>query len=229
MAGHLKLLVRAASRSMIICRMDASEFLAWVAKHEQWVYALLFVYCLAKTGPLPMIAGFVSAFGALRIELLVLTTLFGSIAGGQIRFALGRFGLPFLCQLIPSLSPWVALCSAGVERYHNRVIIGYRFVKGAFSLVGLGAGASFLSWTRFSFVDSLGAGIWVGTMVGAGRGFAWAGASVDPTWAAYLGLGLLVASMITLAIFSKRLKARLYPLAQVINRRRLSRKRQRRQ
>jgi membrane-associated protein len=196
--------------------MDLSELLALIEKYDVWVYGVLLAYCLGKTGPLPMLAGFAAAQGALRVDLLIIVTLLGSIAGGQARFAVGRFASPWVCRTFPNLAPWIALASAGVERYSMRVLLAYRFVKGSFSLVGLGAGASLLVWARHVLLDSLGAVIWIGAMVGIGWAFGQLGAALDPRWAAYVGLALLVLSIIFLAVLGKKIKVRLLPLAEKI-------------
>lgn len=196
--------------------MNLPELLALIEKYDAWVYGVLLAYCLGKTGPLPMLAGFAAAQGALRVDFLIIVTLLGSIAGGQARFAVGRFASPWVFRTFPNLAPWIALASAGVERYSMRVLLAYRFVKGSFSLVGLGAGASLLVWTRHVLLDSLGAALWIGTMIGIGWTFGQLGAALDPRWAAYVGLTLLAFSIIFLAVLSKKIKARLLPLAERI-------------
>lgn len=196
--------------------MDLPELLNLIARYDDWVYILLFSYCFGKTGPLPMLAGFAAAQGALRLDILIMVTLLGSIGGGQLRFALGRYASPWVCRTFTSAAPWIALAGAGVERYSLRVLLLYRFVKGAFAAVGLGAGASLLPWPRHVLLDSSGAVLWIGAMVSIGWGFGQMGAALDPRWAAYIGLTLLVLSAITLAVVGKRLKARLLPLAEKI-------------
>jgi membrane-associated protein len=196
--------------------MTLPELLSTIQHYNQWVYGFLFAYCLGKTGPLPMLAGFAAAQGALRLDALLLVTLLGSIAGGQIRFTVGRFASPWAYRNLPRIAPWVALASAGVERYSLRMLLSYRFVKGSFSLVGLGAGASLLAWPKFASMDSLGAMLWISTMVGIGWTFGQLGAALDPRWAAYIGLTLLVLSFLVLGLLGKTIKARLLPLAQQI-------------
>ena len=122
--------------------MTLPELLSLIQRHDQWVYAFLLAYCMGQTGPLPLLAGFAAAQGALRLDSLLLVTLLGSMAGGQIRFAVGWLASPWVYRSMPRIAPWVALASAGVERYSLRVLLAYRFVKGTFALVGLGAGAS---------------------------------------------------------------------------------------
>lgn len=196
--------------------MDLPELLDWIARYDTWIYGLLLAYCLGKTGPLPMLAGYAASQGALRIEALLVVTVLGSFAGGQLRFAVGRFASPWVYKTFAKVAPWITLASAGVERYSLRVLLTYRFIKGAFSLVGLGAGASLLSWRRYLLIDGSGAILWIGVIVSVGWCFGKLGAVLDPRWAAYVGLVLLVLSIITMTVFGKRLKQRLLPLAQRI-------------
>ena len=196
--------------------MDLPELLKLIARYDSWIYALLFSYCLAKTGPLPLLAGFVAVQGTLSIELVLLSTTLGSVAGGQLRFAVGQFASPWAYRSLPRIAPWLALASAGVERYSARTLLGYRFVKGLFSIVGLGAGASLLPWRKFALLDTLGAALWISAMVGIGWCFGQLGAALDPRWAAYFGLSLLVIFIIILVLLSKKVKAHLLPLAQKI-------------
>ncbi len=200
--------------------MDLAELLDLITRYELWIYGVLLAYCLGKTGPLPMLAGYAASMGALQFEALLLVTLLGSVLGGQLRFALGRYASPWVCSTFTTTAPWIALASAGVERYSLRVHLSYRFVKGTFSLVGLGAGASLLSWRQFSLVDGAGALLWVGSFVCIGWSFGNLGATLDPKWAAYVGLALLLVSIVSLATFGKALKKRLRPIAENILRER---------
>lgn len=203
--------------------MDLPELLDLIARYDLWIYGLLLTYCLGKTGPLPMLAGYAASQGALQLEALLTVTLLGSLAGGQLRFAVGRFASPWVCRTFTGAAPWIALASAGVERYSLRVLLSYRFVKGAFSLVGLGSGASLLPWRRFMLMDATGALLWIASLIGIGWSFGLLGAALNPRWAAYVGLALLLLSVLSLAIFGKSLKKRLLPLAENILRERTQR------
>ena len=136
--------------------MTADELLSWIAEYDLWVYGLLMAYAMAKTGPLPMVAGFVSASGALQAPVAIGVVLAGTVMGSQARFAIGRHGAPWLFERFPKLAPWLALGAAGVDRYQGLLLPLYRFSKGTYSLIGLGAGASQLRWRRFAWLDSRG-------------------------------------------------------------------------
>jgi membrane-associated protein len=75
------------------------------------------------------------------------------------------------------------------------------------------AAASLLVWARHVLLDSLGALLWIAAMIGIGWPFGQLGAALDPRWAAYVGLSLLVISIIVLSVAGKKIKARLLPLA----------------
>jgi membrane-associated protein len=193
--------------------MTADELLAWIARYDLWVYGLLMVYAMAKTGPLPMVAGFVSASGALQAPVAIMVVLVGTVVGSQVRFAIGRRAAPWLFERFTRLAPWLALGAAGVDRYQGLLLPVYRFSKGTYSLIGLGAGASQLSWGRFAWLDSLGAVAWAVVSVMLGAAIGELGHAFDPRWAAYAGLGLLAAGMLMVAVFGARLKRALLPMA----------------
>jgi membrane-associated protein len=193
--------------------MTADELLAWIARYDLWVYGLLMVYAMAKTGPLPMVAGFVSASGALQAPVAIVVVLVGTVVGSQVRFAIGRRAAPWLFERFARLAPWLALGAAGVDRYQGLLLPVYRFSKGTYSLIGLGAGASQLSWGRFAWLDSLGAVAWALVSVMLGAAIGELGHAFDPRWAAYAGLGLLAAGMLMVAVFGARLKRALLPMA----------------
>ena len=121
--------------------MTADELLRWIAEYDLWVYGLLWAYCVAKTGPLPMVAGFLGFGGSLDTTLVLGVVVVGTLIGSHLRFAVGRSGAPWLFERFSSFAPWLALGAAAVERYQWWLLPAYRFAKGTFSLVGLGAGA----------------------------------------------------------------------------------------
>ena len=193
--------------------MTVQELLDLIARHDHWVYALLLTYAMGKTGPLPMVAGFISHSGALDVFAVLGAVLAGSLIGSQLRFAVGRHFAPWLYERFPRFAPWLALGAAGVERYDRLLLPAYRFSKGTFTLIGVGAGASRLGWSRFTVFDTLGAIGWTVCWVLIGAGIAAAGAQVDPRWAAYAGLSILAVGMVVATVFGRQLKLALLPLA----------------
>lgn len=194
--------------------MTVDALLALVAEYDLWVYALLFAYCVGKTGPMPMVAGFLSFDGTLDTVLVMGVVLAGTLIGSHLRFALGRGAAPWLFDRFPRFAPWLALGAAAVERYQWWLLPSYRFAKGTFSTVGIGAGASALPWRRFVLPDACGALAWAVAWVGAGALIGSMGESVDPRWAAYFGLGLLALGIAATAVFGRHLKRVLLPHAE---------------
>lgn len=193
--------------------MTVEELTTWIARHDAWVYGLLMLYALAKTGPLPMVAGFVAATDALNVGLSLAVVATGTIIGAQARFWLGRRSAPWIYRSWPRVAPWVALGAAAVERYGLALLPLYRFSKGTFNLVGLGAGVSRMAWARFVGLDIAGAGLWSAVTVGVGYAIGVVGGALDPRWGAYVGLGLLAAGVLFIALFGRRLRQQLAPMA----------------
>lgn len=193
--------------------MTPQELFEWIALYDRWVYGLLLAYAIGKTGPLPMVAGYISQSGALDLPSVLGTVLAGTLLGSQLRFIVGRRFAPSLYTRLPRFAPWLALGAAAVERYGPLLLPLYRFSKGTYTLVGVGAGASRLAWTRFLALDLLGAVCWTASWVLIGVAIATAGAQLDPRWAAYAGLGLLACGMLVVAVLGRRLKSVLLPHA----------------
>ena len=193
--------------------MTPQELIDWIARYDTWVYGLLLAYAMGKTGPLPMIAGYISFSGALDVLAVLACVAAGTLIGSQLRFWIGRHFSPLLYEKLPGLAPWLALGSAGVERYERLILPLYRFSKGTYTLIGIGAGASRLSWLRFSVFDSVGAAAWTISWVMIGVGIAAAGAQLDPQWAAYAGLGVLGAGLLLTVVLGRHLKRVLQPHA----------------
>ena len=193
--------------------MTPQELLDLIAKYDTLVYVLLLTYAMGKTGPLPMIAGYISFSGALDLLAVLATVSAGTLIGSQLRFWVGRNFAPLLYEKLPGIAPWLALGSAGVERYERLLLPLYRFSKGTYTLIGVGAGASQLGWARFSVFDTLGAVAWTASWVMIGVGIAAAGAELDPQWAAYAGLAVLGAGVLLTVVLGRRLKQILQPQA----------------
>ena len=193
--------------------MTVQELLDLIALYDRWVYGFLLAYAMGKTGPIPMLAGYISFSGALDPAAVLATVLTGTMIGSQLRFAVGRRYAPWLYEKFPRFAPWLALGAAGVERYERLLLPLYRFSKGTYTLIGVGAGASRLGWVRFTIFDTLGAVGWTFSWVLIGVAIAAAGAHLDPQWAAYAGLGILAAGMLVAAAFGRHLKRTLLPQA----------------
>ncbi len=193
--------------------MTAQELFDLIARYDTWVYGLLFSYAAAKTGPLPMVAGYISFSGSIDLWVVLGTVFTGTMVGSQLRFVLGRRFAPWIYDTFPRIAPWLALGASGVERYGRLLLPLYRFSKGTYTLVGMGSGASPLQWHRFALLDTLGALLWTAVWVFVGFAIAAAGAQVDPRWAAYFGLSLLASGILLSAVFGRHLKSVLLPHA----------------
>jgi membrane protein DedA with SNARE-associated domain len=192
--------------------MTAEDLQVFIQSHQQWAYGLLLAYALAKTGPLPMVAGFVSASGALDTLAVLVACGIGTLSGANLRFAAGRFFNTRLFRWVPKAAPWIALGAVGVDRLGIWLLPAYRFSKGTFTLIGLGAGIT-MRYRKFVVLDAVGGILWTGTMVGIGWSIGQLGLQLEPRWAAYVGLGLLASGLLVLLFVGRRLKAALMPHA----------------
>lgn len=192
--------------------MTVVELQQFIQDHQFWAYGLMVAYALAKTGPLPMVAGFVSASGSLEVLAVLTACGIGTLAGANLRFALGHLFNTRLFRWAPKAAPWIALGAVGVDRLGWWLLPVYRFSKGTFTLIGLGAGIT-MRYRKFFVLDAIGAFLWASTMVGIGWGIGLLGVQLQPEWAAYAGLGLMSSGLLALLLVGSRVKAALMPHA----------------
>ena len=102
--------------------MTVQELLDMIALYDRWVYGFLLAYAMGKTGPIPMLAGYISFSGTLDPAAILATVLTGTMIGSQLRFAVGRRYAPWLYEKFPRFAPWLALGAAGVERYERLLL-----------------------------------------------------------------------------------------------------------
>jgi membrane protein DedA with SNARE-associated domain len=192
--------------------MTVVEFQQFIQDNQYWVYGLIAAYALAKTGPLPMVAGFVSASGSLDVFGVLAACGVGTLTGANLRFALGYLFNTRLFHWAPKAAPWIALGAVGVDRLGWWLLPAYRFSKGTFTLIGLGAGIT-MRYRKFFVLDAIGATLWTSTMVGIGWSIGLMGLQLQPAWAAYVGLGLMGLGLLALLLVGRRVKAALMPHA----------------
>jgi membrane protein DedA with SNARE-associated domain len=122
------------------------------------------------------LAGFVSARGALRLELVIAAASIGSMAGTAAWYALGRrIGRPRLQQWVARHGRWITLSPRDVERadlwfrsHGSWAVCLGRMVPGVRTLISLPAGFSAMPLTRFLVYSAIGTLAWTALLAGAG-------------------------------------------------------------
>ena len=131
-------------------------------------YAALFVGALLEGETLLILAGFAAHQGYLQLQWVIITALLGGFLGDQIYFWLGRRHGVWVRSRFPRLAPVLARTNALIERYHEVLIVGVRFLYGLRTVGPMAFGMSAVKAWRFMLFNALGATIWAVGIGGAG-------------------------------------------------------------
>lgn len=177
------------------------EFLLILKQYGTVVYLILFLYCMLKSGWLPLFAGYAANTGALDLLHVAIVVFAGGYLGDEIRFTLAR---RFGSHWGNKAKTFAALLStAGVlaKRYGKLYIFIYRYPKGLRTIGALPIGLTNMSWKLFTLLNVSSALLWTFVLVAAGYSF---GASFDA-----IGISnLTTISILMLCVFCLSL----YPL-----------------
>jgi membrane protein DedA with SNARE-associated domain len=131
-------------------------------------YVALFVGALLEGESLLILAGFAAHQGYLQLSWVIGIALVGGFLGDQIYFWLGRRHGAWVLSHFPRLAPVFERTYKLIERYHEVLIVGIRFLYGLRTIGPMAFGmSSVLAW-RFMLFNLLGALIWAVAIGGAG-------------------------------------------------------------
>lgn len=122
------------------------------------------------------LAGFVAAEGDLRLDMVIVTGVIGSLAGATLWYELGRrIGERRLRQWIDRHGKWLTIGATDLDRaeawFRRRgkiaVFVG-RLVPGVRTLISLPAGFTGMSRVAFLFYSVVGTAMWTTALAYAG-------------------------------------------------------------
>ena len=142
--------------------MSISELIA------QYGYIALFIGTLLEGETWLILAGFAAHQGYLQLQWVMLIALVGGFTGDQIYFWLGKRHGAWVLRRFPRVIPVVARTNELMERYHEILIVGIRFLYGLRTVGPIAMGMSAVPVSRFVLFNALGAVIWAVSFGGAG-------------------------------------------------------------
>jgi membrane protein DedA with SNARE-associated domain len=141
---------------------------ALIAEHGSWFYLITFVWTYLEGETVILFAGFAAAQGLLSPVPLGVAAWFGSFAGDQTYFWLGRHLGGALLDRFPSWRRGVNAALQWLERYNAGFILSFRFIYGIRNVSSFAMGLSAIHWKRFLGLNFLAAGLWAASFVGVG-------------------------------------------------------------
>ncbi len=156
------------------------ELYALIPRHGAPVlFAAALLSCAGvpiPTSAMMLAAGAFVASGDLALWPVVAATLFGALAGDQLGYLAGRFGGERLWDRFraqPKLRPTMDRAQAELARRALGAVVLSRFPLSALGpWINLAAGATRVSWQRFSAGTVLGDTVWVAVYLVGGAFFA---------------------------------------------------------
>ncbi len=116
-----------------------------------------------------IIGGLTAHLGYLDLRIVILVAFIGSFSGDQFYFFLGRFKGPVLLLKHPEWHKRVSKVHQLIERYHDFIMLGFRFVYGIRILTPIVLAMNKrVRTSRFVIFNAIGAVIWSVGVAGGG-------------------------------------------------------------
>ncbi|GAB6035646.1 DedA family protein [Fundidesulfovibrio butyratiphilus] len=138
---------------------------------RQYGYLALFVGTFLEGETILLIAGFLAHSGNLDLATCVLTAFLGSLSGDQTAFYIGRFKGKAFIEKRPSWKDKVERVHKMLERFHEVLILSFRFFYGLRNLTPFILGTTDIPGFKFFALNSVGAFVWAVTFGCAGYFF----------------------------------------------------------
>jgi membrane protein DedA with SNARE-associated domain len=139
-----------------------------IADHGPGFYLLAFVWTFLEGETMIVFAGFAAAQGLVDPVLLFIAAWFGSFAGDQFYFWLGRYFGPSLLRRFPSFRLGVDAALHWLERYDTTFILTFRFIYGIRNFSSFAFGISSVRSYRFLRLNFTAAALWALSFVAVG-------------------------------------------------------------
>lgn len=169
---------------------------------EEWgalAYVAAFVWAFFEGETFVLAAAAIGAtVGYVDPWLLMLSVWFGSFAGDQLWFTLGRRLGPAALRRFPRAEPKAAMARRMLDRHGTLFVLSFRFLYGIRNVASAVCGLAGMPRPRFVVLNFIGAGVWAGSFVAAGW-FLGSLLGVET-----LGYGIAGAAFLALAFFLAR-------------------------
>jgi membrane protein DedA with SNARE-associated domain len=138
---------------------------------QSYGYAALFLGALLEGETVLILAGLMAHLGLMKLPLVILVALLGSVLGDQFYFFLGRRKGAALLDRHPLWRRRAEKVQRIMHRYRNGIMLGFRFVYGMRIVTPLLLGMDrTIRVRRFILLNLIGAALW-STIIAVGGYF----------------------------------------------------------
>jgi membrane protein DedA with SNARE-associated domain len=128
---------------------------------QSYGYWALFLGTLLEGETVLILAGLMAHLGLMKLPLVMLVALLGSFLGDQFYFFLGRHQGADLLDRHPLWRRRAKKVQRAMQRYHNGIMLGFRFVYGMRIVTPLLLGMDrTVRIRRFILLNLIGAALW---------------------------------------------------------------------
>lgn len=152
------------------------EFLESIVR--DYGYLALFIGTFLEGETILLVAGFLAQSGHLDLWLCILAAFSGSLSGDQAAFYVGRFKGKKFVDSRPAWKSRVERIHQMLERFHEALILSFRFFYGLRNLTPFILGTTEIPGLKFFVLNAIGAAIWAIVFAYAGYFFGTVVASV---------------------------------------------------
>jgi membrane protein DedA with SNARE-associated domain len=193
------------------------DILQFLQTHRAWIYPLTIGGTFLEGETFVLIAA--AAAGSLGLDPLKLglCAWFGSTAGDQCWFFLGRYCGPWAIRHSARAKAGIELAHRWLERWDVVFILTYRFMYGVRNVSSIALGLSAVPSLRFVTLNIVAAAIWAVIFVGAGVLFGRTAAGLVGHWATTIEFCIAV---LFVAVVFVALRFSRQPVAATVNARR---------
>jgi membrane protein DedA with SNARE-associated domain len=127
---------------------------------QDYGYFALFLGTFLEGETILVLAGFLASRGILEIEWVLVTAFFGSYAGAQLWYQIGRHKGR---QLLARRPGWQAACDRAlrlISRHPDLWVLSFRFFYGLRSIMPVAIGLSGYPPLRYLILNGIGAIVW---------------------------------------------------------------------
>ena len=135
----------------------------WVQEYQQFIYILIFTYCVSKASILPVFAGMLVAAESLVAGPALGAMIAGGFIGDMLRFVLARkYGDALVAKMPDALAMWMRKTLRLFEHYGIAYILLCRYPHGVRSFGVFPVGMSSMSFIRFLPLSITSVVLWTG-------------------------------------------------------------------
>jgi membrane protein DedA with SNARE-associated domain len=135
----------------------------WVQEYQQFIYILIFTYCVSKASILPVFAGMLVAAESLVAGPALGAMIAGGFIGDMVRFVLARkYGDALVAKMPDALAMWMRKTLRLFEHYGIAYILLCRYPHGVRSFGVFPVGMSSMSFIRFLPLSITSVVLWAG-------------------------------------------------------------------